>query len=373
MGQALLCTEASGCTVIQGCILKDANGSTILQTQGQTRDLHEDLLKRRMLRDALEVEEAFYDDMDQSYVAADFSMALPGGWTMTHEEVPECFRFFSEDACVIRPLARGHLEAVAPLSERRVLTCLPRHAVDLRLLDLYMPLDKRTQPLCQVHSVTEEDNCVVIEFEYPRGTSLQTLLHKSCSMTEACGRVCCRDLLETLSFLHRRSLSLRGCIPSTTVFVDESGAVQSVVPWACLLSAPGLWATAKGYLASRSADAPPGLAPEFLAAVVAGHTHFPIIGDFCTLADMHASASLVLLALSLARPEKVHAVAKNSSLSSSFFDLIVRALQKDPLFRLDLKSALRHPWLADVSTSDSGSEPSPQKLEADLPIMGTVL
>lgn len=281
-----------------------------------------------------------------SLSSIDFEVITPAGWTRTSDEVPACFCLVGMAAVVVRPLARGHLEPVAPMGERHVLVCLSRSALEIKRLQAYgRACSERDvgKGLLPILNVVEDQGLIYLETAHPEGESLQEIVDGERNFDEACGKICCRQLMRMAAHLHRHALWLRGCIHTSAITVSPDGTVLSVFPWAGLLSLYGLSNLARAFSASDVV----GIAPELLSASTSRGVRLSAVAGFGQASDVYAVASMVFQAITLRVPLEVHDIARGSSLSASLFDFFVRALQQDPLFRLDMISALTHPWLSD--------------------------
>lgn len=277
----------------------------------------------------------------------DWRSGVPGGWIWTNEAVPQCFCFPGGSAGVIRPLARGHLEPLAPLEARHTLLCLPKSMVNMTHFDSYVADWCFTPPFCRVFNVIDEPGYLIAEFDHPRGSSVQGLQEEGSLLDEASGQICCKQLMDTLSTLHRHSLWLRSCIHASTVFVLKDGTLVSMVPWGLLLSSQGLSIiTADG--------ASDGVAPEVRVALAAESRIDSTQPHARAMADTFAAISLVLQALMAHENGKANDLAKLAELPELLCDLALRATQQDPQYRLDVAGVLRHPWLEGAAGRANG-------------------
>jgi len=280
--------------------------------------------------------------------AVDWQKVLPSGWTIMSKPAPGCFTLVGLDACLIRPLARGHLEPMAPLETRHVLVSVPKWAISAQRIENYNQTRAScSSSLCKLLNVVEEEAAVIMEFDAPQGASLEELGKINKRFDEQSAQICCYQLLRVVRSLHRNALWMQGCIHCSTVFVGQGGVLLSVVPWGCLLSSSGLAAMAR---ALKNSSCSSGIAPECVAALrCAEAPSLAISRGFRAVADVFAVASLMWYAIVHMGPDTVSEVAKSSSLSSDLFDFFVRATYKSPDFRLDVQEALHHRWLVEAA------------------------
>merc|ERR1712217_344943 len=84
----------------------------------------------------------------------------------------------------------------------------------------------------------------ILEFEYPKGEALNKKIEKSGYLSEDVARALCRDIFRSVLGLHEISMTCRGLIDMSMVYISGSGKLCGILPLGCVLSAYGAHRTA---------------------------------------------------------------------------------------------------------------------------------
>jgi len=290
---------------------------------------------------------------------------IPVGWKKSAIPVPEGVFFAGGDACVIQRVegcsSGGCLDAAGGKTQTlqackhdlRVLLALPDWSVDVdRGRWIMRPLSVDWRYLSRVSQVTrrESSHIVIVEFEYPKGESLEVRLSRGTMSEEAVQNL----YYDLLSLLLGTCLFFWGFFIPGTIFVFEDGRLASVLPISCLLDFEGAKAAASSAAIQK-------LVPELAIAFGQGDWTLPEYRDRCQFIDSYAiAATMVEALLGQERAEARHTQAVCSDeyvvASTVAHDLFQKALQDDPEWRLSARDAFHHPWLLNVCRREnSGS------------------
>lgn len=230
--------------------------------------------------------------------------------------------------------------------KKRVLVALPSRAVDQKkakmLSRAQSSLMARQCLVCPLLRVIQPValDIIVLEFDFPKGKPL-TELNELEHVSEDVARALCRDLLNTSLGLSTVSLTLRGLLDCSMVYVDQTCRLSGLIPLGSILSQNGVDRAIMSVISTNRMEQ---LAPDLLQLAALGdrprHDDF----DACSGWDTFAVAAIALQALLSISPSAVDKACK--ALSHPAGDFLCKTLHWDPQWRLCGEDALSHPWLA---------------------------
>ncbi|CAE8703182.1 unnamed protein product [Polarella glacialis] len=267
---------------------------------------------------------------------------IPPGWARSALPVPKCFFLGGGDACCIEQLN-------AKVKTRRILVALPGWAVDKASARWLSRTTMEMRNVCKLtrYVPEPEQEFAFLEFEYPAGETLETLLESKGRLSESGAKSVCRDLLScAVVNCISTPLRFRGLLDASSVFTTTAGTLSSIVPLGGLLSYKGIKACVTR-LVESGADAL--LPPELARAIQRGNRMGVLHPGNASASDTYSVMATVLASMTNTAKQRPAAVLSNEATTKAMSqfanDLLRKALYKDPGFRLNCNEALSHPWL----------------------------
>eukprot|EP00930_Biecheleria_cincta_P036224 TRINITY_DN24852_c0_g1_i1.p1 TRINITY_DN24852_c0_g1~~TRINITY_DN24852_c0_g1_i1.p1 ORF type:complete len:298 (-),score=40.68 TRINITY_DN24852_c0_g1_i1:193-1086(-) len=213
-----------------------------------------------------------------------YTDVIPPGWFKVDDcEVPMCCMLPFGAACIIQ-------ERKAPRLSRRVLLAMPTWAADKKRARW---LARSNAGLPVVTNITrtivsDEDDLIFVEFEYPSGESLDVWLRNHQKMPEAIARRLCFDLLNTLVSCRSSPIRFRGLLTLDAVYVSGSGCLIKVLPVGAVLSYLGVKTSLP--LVAKVGDEV--LPPEMEQAIEKGNRMVVLSDEMASISDLYSARRL---------------------------------------------------------------------------------
>jgi serine/threonine protein kinase len=198
--------------------------------------------------------------------------------------------------------------------------------------------------ICQYHGRVESDDGSFLIMEYAKGGDLLDYINSQGAVPEKRARIIFKQLLQSLQFLHQAGYVHRDVKPENVFLTENHKSIKL-----------GDFGFAARWRPDRTLDACVGTFP-YTAPEVLDQRQY--VGP-----EVDAwSCGTVLLAMLTARipfaaPSKKQSLAQlrkgeftlPAHVSPRAADLLSHLLQPDPLLRLTIEDALRHPWVTGSS------------------------